>query len=138
MSLYWHSMLLGLVVMIGVTSGIAFAADAPPSVTPNSGLVAPAAADAPASPAPPAPPAAAPEPSPVLAAPQPVAPAPEAVDRISPAPLPAAESQSIVGKWWFWTAIGAAVVGGVVAIYLVERAPALPGCPTTMGYVCPR
>jgi hypothetical protein len=126
--------------MIGVTSGIAFAADAPPSVTPNSGLAAPVR-DAPASPAPP--PAAPPEAtsptsvpvSPKLAAPQPAAPA--GLDLTAPQPA-AAEQRPITSKWWFWAAIGAAVVGASVAIYLVERTPAPPGCPTAMGYLCPR
>lgn len=109
--------------MIGVTSEIAFAADASPSATPNRGLAAPS-------------PTGVPPVSPMPAAPQPVAPVPAAVDLT--APPPAAENQAITSKWWFWTAIGAAVVGGVVAIYLVERAPAPPGCPTAMGYLCPR
>jgi hypothetical protein len=59
-----------------------------------------------------------------------------AVDLSAPAPAPA--TQSITHKWWFWTAIGAAVVGAAVSIYFVERTPSPPGCPTSMGFVCPR
>ncbi len=130
--------------MIAVTSGVAVAADAPPSAASNSVLAAPAGTEAPAAPS--QSPAAAPEsPSPPAAAvtpglpvaPQPAALAAPAVDLTAPQPA-APANQSITGKWWFWTAIGAAVVAGVVAIYFVERTPAPPGCPTTMGYVCPR
>lgn len=141
MSRYYHPVRFGLIVMIGVTSGIASAADAPPSATPNSGRAAPVPADAPASraPAPAAPPEATSPTrvpvSPMLAAPQPAAPA--ALDLTAPQPA-AAERRPITSKWWFWAAIGAAVVGASVAIYLVERAPAPPGCPTAMGYLCPR
>ena len=54
------------------------------------------------------------------------------------APQPdASQKQPITSKWWFWTAIGAAVAGGLVALYLAERTPSPPGCPTAMGYVCP-
>jgi hypothetical protein len=131
-------MALVLVAMIGVTSGIAVAADAVPSAAANTaaGAAAPAGPDAP-SPAPGAPPEAAPPSSaPLPAAPQPPA-AAATVDLTAPQPA-APEKPPITSKWWFWTAIGAAVVGGVVAIYLVSRTPSPPGCPTAMGYVCPR
>jgi hypothetical protein len=133
---------VGLVwaAMIGVTSGIAVAADAAPSAAPNSGA-APAAPAVP-SPSPAAPPEAAPlssapAPAALPAAPQPPAPAAATVDLSAPQPA-ATEKQSITSKWWFWTAIGAAVVGGVVAIYFVARTPSPPSCPTAMGFVCPR
>jgi hypothetical protein len=130
---------LVFVAMIGVTSGIAVAADAVPSVAPNSGVgpAAGAAAPAASSPAPAAPPEAAPPSSPPLpAAPQPPA-AAATVDLSAPQPA-ATEKQAITSKWWFWTAIGAVVAGGLVALYLVERTPSPPGCPAAMGYVCPR
>jgi hypothetical protein len=126
---------LVFVAMIGVTSGIAVAADAAPSAVPNSGAVAPVSAAPSPSPEA-APPSSAPAPAALPAAPQP-APAAATVDLAAPQPE-ASPKQPITSKWWFWTAIGAAVVGGVVAIYLVERTPSPPGCPAAMGYVCPR
>ena len=125
---------LFFVAMIGVTSRIAVAADAPPSVPPNSGNEA-AVPGAP-SPSPEASPSSAPAPATLPAVPQPAAPA-AAVDLSAPQP-DALQKQPITSKWWFWTAIGAAVVGGLVALYLAERTPSPPGCPTAMGYVCPR
>ena len=123
--------------MIGVTSRLAVAADAPPSVAPNSGdrsrgswragcrrprlRLRRARLRAAALPA----------------APQPAAPAAATVDLSAPQP-DASQKQPITSKWWFWTAIGAAVAGGLVALYLAERTPSPPGCPTAMGYVCPR
>jgi hypothetical protein len=124
------------VAMIGVTSRIAVAADVPPSATPNSGD----GAAVPAAPSPSpeaAPPSSAPAPAALPAAPQPPAPAAATVDLTAPQPE-ASQKQPITSKWWFWTAIGAAVAGGLVALYLVERTPSPPGCPTAMGYVCPR
>jgi hypothetical protein len=135
---------LVLAAMIGVTSGIAVAADAPPSAAPNSGAAAADGAAAPAAPVPPpaaplegAPPSGAPAPAVLPAAPQPPVAAAATVDLSAPQPE-TAQKQPITSKWWFWTAIGAAVVGGVVAIYLVERTPSPPSCPSAMGYVCPR
>ena len=126
--------------MIGVTSRIASAADAPPSAAPNTGAAPAAGADAPAAPVPAAgpeaaPPSNAPAPLALPAAPLPPAPATTTVNLTAPQPAP---NQPITSKWWFWTAIGAAVVGGVVAIYLVSRTPSPPACPTAMGFVCPR
>jgi hypothetical protein len=131
------SVTLALVAMIGVTSRIAVAADASPSVAPNTGAApaAPAATSAAAPEA--APPSSAPAPLTLPAAPLPSAPAAKAVDLTTPQPA-TPQNQPITSKWWFWTAIGAAVVGGVVAIYLVERTPSPPGCPIAMGFVCPR
>lgn len=134
---YWLFVLLGLVAMIAVTSPIAAAADAPPSAAPNStpALSVPSAAPAAIPEA--APPSSAP---PVIAwpaAPQPAAPSVATLDLTPPQPAEP-QKQSITRTWWFWTAIGAAVVAGAVAIYFVERTPSPPGCPTAMGYVCPR
>jgi hypothetical protein len=127
---------LFFVAMIGVTSQLAVAADAPPSVAPNSadGAAVPGAH----SPSPEAaPPSSGAAPAPLPAAPQPAAPAAATVDLTAPQP-DASQKQPITSKWWFWTAIGAAVAGGLVALYLAERTPSPPGCPTAMGYVCPR
>jgi hypothetical protein len=50
-----------------------------------------------------------------------------------PIRVPMARRETIAGKWWFWTAIGVAVVGGSVATYVAlttERDP-------TMGTIPP-
>lgn len=129
---------LALVAMIGVTGPNAVAADAPPSAAPNSSPAPAVGAGADTALPQAAPPASAAAPPALPAAPQP---APVAVattvDLTAPQPV-VSEKQPITSKWWFWTAIGAAVVGGVVAIYLVDRTPSPPGCPIGMGYVCPR
>jgi len=137
-------MALVLAAMIGITSRIAAAADSPPSGAPNSGPASAVGAEAPAAPPPApaapqeaAPPSSAPAPAALPAAPQPATPPAATVDLTAPQPV-APEKQPITSKWWFWTAIGAAVAGGLVAIYLVERTPSPPGCPAAMGYVCPR
>jgi hypothetical protein len=51
--------------------------------------------------------------------------------KLAPVPPPRVEKDdTVLGKWWFWTAIGAAVVGGVTAGVLATRvdevAPADP------------
>jgi hypothetical protein len=62
----------------------------------------------------------------------PAAPAP--VDRTAElvsAPRPAPEGDSPVYKrWWFWTGIGAVVVGGAVTAVLLSRSTKSPGCDT--------
>jgi len=46
-------------------------------------------------------------------------------------PAPAAERSSpIYAKWWFWTIIGVAVVGGVVAAVALSSGTTRPDCPT--------
>jgi hypothetical protein len=51
-----------------------------------------------------------------------------------PGPAPA-ESQPIYTKWWFWTIVGAVVVGGVVtAVALSSGGTSRPPCP--MGTTC--
>ena len=107
-------------------------APAPPAMAPPPvGVAAPPAPKPPASvakpepspaPAPPAasPPAAPPARPPVAFAPPPASPDP-ALPTPSPAltaavtaPAPEPESPSIFKRWWFWTAVGAVVLGGVV------------------------
>jgi tetratricopeptide (TPR) repeat protein len=50
----------------------------------------------------------------------------------------APESESVFKKWWFWTAVGAVLVGGTVAtiVILNSRGTAFPQC--TDGFTCPR
>ena len=88
-------------------------------------------------------PAAATEPSAAPAAPQPegqvqpVVPQPSQPATTSPAlnfSQPSAQTdkdESLVEKWWFWTAIGAVVVGTVLAIVLVDSGSSTPK--TTLG-----
>jgi tetratricopeptide (TPR) repeat protein len=44
------------------------------------------------------------------------------------------ESHPIYSRWWFWTAIGAAVVGGIVLIAVTRGGD--PSCPTSTGFKC--
>jgi hypothetical protein len=83
---------------------------------------------APASPASAATPGPAPVPAPPPAAlaPPPPAPANPALDVSSPAPEPA--KPSLFRRWWFWTAVGAAV-GATVAIVVISSRGHAP--PTT-------
>jgi tetratricopeptide (TPR) repeat protein len=74
-------------------------------------------------------------------APEPAAPASstQAVLVSTPEPAAPAESQPIYTKWWFWTLIGAAVVGAGVGIAAATGAldrPQDATCP--MGFSCPR
>jgi hypothetical protein len=41
------------------------------------------------------------------------------------------KNEPLVEKWWFWTAIGAAVIGTVVAIVLIDSGSSTPR--TTLG-----
>lgn len=43
---------------------------------------------------------------------------------------------SVTRKWWFWTAIGGVVVGGVIGLLLVTRSKGGVDCP--QGVECPR
>jgi hypothetical protein len=50
-------------------------------------------------------------------------------------PPPEAQSGSVFGKWWFWTIVGAVIVGGVVtAVALSSGATTKPSCP--LGISC--
>lgn len=53
---------------------------------------------------------------------------------ISASPAPAQSSTPVYKKWWFWTLIGVAVAGGVVAGVVAMSTPSRPGCPA--GVVC--
>jgi tetratricopeptide (TPR) repeat protein len=44
---------------------------------------------------------------------------------------PAADSGSITGRWWFWTAVAAVVVGGAVGVYVATRPQGGGGPPCT-------
>ncbi len=48
----------------------------------------------------------------------------------SPVRPAAAQSSPVYTRWWFWTLIGAAVVGGVVAAVVLSGGTDRPGCPT--------
>jgi hypothetical protein len=48
-------------------------------------------------------------------------------------PLPA-QSSPIYERWWFWTAIGVVVAGGVVAALLIPGGTTKPPCPS--GVTC--
>jgi hypothetical protein len=76
------------------------------------------------------------------AAPPPVAAAPQAPPAVAltatppSEPEPAqAESSGLTHKWWFWTAVGALVVGGAATAFLLSRPKDGLGCPD--GAVCP-
>jgi hypothetical protein len=54
-----------------------------------------------------------------------------------PPPAPHGEEKPLSRRWWFWTAIGAAVVGGTVTAIALSAggSPSRPACPA--GSVCP-
>jgi tetratricopeptide (TPR) repeat protein len=82
-------------------------------------------------------PSARPEASAPALAPNPEAPAPAASLLAKPAAEPSAEesSSSITHRWWFWTGIGAVIVGGAVtAFLLLDKTSRMP-CP--QGFTCP-
>jgi tetratricopeptide (TPR) repeat protein len=84
---------------------------AAPAATAETTSPPPATEDKPAAPAVPAAPA--PTPS--------AADAPAATLVAQPAPSSEPESRPVYKRWWFWTAIGAAVAGGVVAAVVLTR-----------------
>lgn len=51
---------------------------------------------------------------------------------------PAAESGSITGRWWFWTALAVVVAGGAVGVYAATRTQpgVIPPCTTTGTMFC--
>ena len=129
--------------MIGVTRGWA-AADVEQFAWAVAGSSAAAPADPPAAPrvdagVPSSPSTTPAAPSSVAAPPQVLEPSP-LVPGASLAATSAPEARPrkpIVERWWFWTAIGAAVAAVAVTVLLVGRTPDRPACPTTGGYVCP-
>jgi hypothetical protein len=55
---------------------------------------------------------------------------------VDPRPLdPGEKPVGLTHKWWFWTIVGAAVVGGVVAAVALSRSGGTTGCPS--GVECP-
>jgi len=68
----------------------------------------------------------------VLSAPQPTSPSsaeiPIGENSGSPSPT---ESHSIYTRWWFWTAVGVVVLGGIIVAVAATKDPACPG-----GYRC--
>lgn len=116
-----------LLVILGVLGpGLALGQENPPAN--------PASANSPATEPPPVAPMPPPERPEVQGQPvpqpsQPAAASP-ALDFSQPA-VSADKDEPLVEKWWFWTAIGAAVVGTVVAIVLIESGSSTPR--TTLG-----
>jgi hypothetical protein len=67
----------------------------------------------------------------------PAAPGPEQPSGalVAQAPPPEqASSSPIYAKWWFWTIVGAVVVGGVVTAVVLGSGTSKPACPT--GAIC--
>lgn len=50
---------------------------------------------------------------------------------LSQPPVAADQDEPLVEKWWFWSAIGAVVIGTVVAIVLIDGGSSTPR--TTLG-----
>ena len=48
-----------------------------------------------------------------------------------PPPSPPASSGPVYTKWWFWTIIGAVVVGGAVTAVALSSGTSKPACPAT-------
>ena len=55
-----------------------------------------------------------------------------------PGPTPEAASSPFYTRWWFWTIVGAAVVGGVVTAVVLSSGTDKPGCsaPGVTDLVC--
>ena len=120
---------------VWVILGLALVAAAPRAAagaddSPDAGLSGDAATAAPLDAAPADAAATAPLPPP-LATESEVVPPPPIWTATEPAQKP------LYARWWFWTGIGAVVVGGVVAALLLTHTPDRPGCPVAMGYQCP-
>ena len=49
-----------------------------------------------------------------------------------PAPVQTGASGPVYTKWWFWTIIGAVVVGGVVTAVALSGGTSKPGCPSSV------
>lgn len=54
------------------------------------------------------------------------------------APTPATQHESVLTRWWFWTAIGAVVAGGVAASVVLLSSDASPDCGTLGRCLTPR
>jgi tetratricopeptide (TPR) repeat protein len=74
------------------------------------------------------------EPRPTDPAPLTPAPPPVQLQAAAPPPAPAPERPPVYKRWWFWSAIGAAVVGGTVAVLVMRNNKDLPSCET--GRLC--
>ena len=77
--------------------------------------------------------------APVAAPPPGTAPAPDlspngTAGMLTATPPPAAESHPFYTRWWFWTIVGVAVVGGVVTTVALSGGTSKPPCP--MGITC--
>jgi hypothetical protein len=76
-----------------------------------------------------------PPPGPPAAPPPMPAPTPTASASLVASPSPAqAESSPVYKRWWFWTLIGAAVAGGVVAAVVLSSGTDRPPC--LSGFSC--
>jgi len=95
-----------------------------------------------APPPPPVQPIAAPQPAgppPGYAAPPPAgygAPPPQGALVAQPGQPVPAESTPVYERWWFWTAIGVVVAGGVVAALLIPGGTTKPPCPASVTGGC--
>jgi hypothetical protein len=58
------------------------------------------------------------------------APPPQGTLIAQPEQTPPAESSPFYTRWWFWTAVGVVVAGGVVAALVLSGGTTKPGCPT--------
>jgi hypothetical protein len=86
-----------------------------------------------------------PPPPPAVLRAQPAQPPPPATDltvratedRVHDDTAAGGESGTVLRKWWFWTGVGAVVIGGVVTALVISRGggPSEPPCPA--GVLCP-
>jgi len=76
--------------------------------------------------------------SPPPAPPPPLAPAATGPMMLTAAPSPGgqAEAAPVYKRWWFWTAIGAVVVGGVITAVVLSSGTTRPACATTIAGGC--
>ncbi len=77
--------------------------------------------------------------APVTAPPPPAAPPPDLspngpAGTLTATAPPAAESHPFYTRWWFWTIVGVAAVGGVVTTVALSSGTSKPTCPT--GVTC--
>jgi PEGA domain len=80
----------------------------------------------------------------LVAPPPPVADVPPAAPALEVTTAPTesepspTETTGLTRKWWFWTIVGAVVVGGATTAFLVSRPQAGLACPATGNTVCPQ